>query len=196
MALFNCTTLFSNDSLCSHLLQPGYEAKMPTCWIWRRIVFCNSIKAEKKSLTLTSSRKFSSTTSFLIGYSRFFSATPQRESNNISHSYLYFKNIEISFYKDAFLQVDKNDKARFWGTEGCTLGYVTREQSMKSAATCWTAWTGSQTCTFATGSTVSASKSAFSPVSSGRPFPRRYRGIWLPLPRTSSLLGTKTKKCA
>jgi len=47
MALFNCTTLFSNDSLCSHLLQPGYEAKMPTCWIWRRIVFCNSIKAEK-----------------------------------------------------------------------------------------------------------------------------------------------------
>lgn len=32
----------------------------------------------------------------------FFSATPQRESNNILHSYLYFKNIEISFYKDAF----------------------------------------------------------------------------------------------
>jgi hypothetical protein len=47
-------------------------------------------------------RKFFSTTSFLIGYPLFFSATPQREPNNISRSCLYFKNIEISFYKDAY----------------------------------------------------------------------------------------------
>jgi len=194
MALFNSTTLFSNDSLCSYLLQPDYEAKMLTRWIWRRNVFCNSRKAEIKSLTLTSPRKVSSTTSFLIGYSRFFSATPQRESNNISHSYLYFKNIEISFYKDAFWQIDVNDKARFWGIESCTLCYVTTEQSMKSAATCWTVRTGSQTCTSVTVSTVSVTKSAFSPLSTGRLFPRRERGIWLPLPRTLSLLGTKTKK--
>jgi len=125
MALFNCTTSFPNDSLCSHLLRQGNEAKMLTCWIWSRIGFCDSRKAEIKSLTLTSPQKFSSTTSFLIGYSGFFSATPQRESNNFSHAFLYFKNIEMSFYKDAFWQVDKNDKARFWGTKSCTLGYVT-----------------------------------------------------------------------
>jgi len=46
MAVFNCTTSFSNDSLCSHLLQPAYEAKMPASWIWSRIGFCNSRKEE------------------------------------------------------------------------------------------------------------------------------------------------------